>query len=98
MGEKTFDPDVVLRSLRIMVDTFEESGCKDEALLSQFSKLISQIKMHRWQDFSRKQRWQLDQLQSEVEQKRQLHLNQEPEATVQQQDARDHDGPAVWPA
>ena len=88
MGKKTFDPDAVLGALRRMVDTFEESGCKDEALLSQFSKLISQIKTHRWQDFSRKQRWELDQLQSEVEQKWQLHWDQEPEATVAAQEER----------
>ncbi len=71
---KHFEPDVVMRSLETMGNIFEESGCTNEEIMTQFLNLIAVLKQHRWQDFSRKQRWQLEQMQSDVERKWQLRL------------------------
>lgn len=71
---KAFEPDAVMRSLQKLGDIFEQSGCTDKEIITQFQNLIAEVKKHRWHDFSRKQRWQLEQMQSDVEQKWQIRL------------------------
>lgn len=68
--KKYFDPEQVMTSLRKMAVLLEEATETDTTLADAFLKTISALKTDRRRSFRRQQLWELEQMESHLEQKR----------------------------
>ena len=67
--KKYFDPDRVMQSLRKVAVLLEEATETDTTLADAFLKTIQAFKTERRRSFSRQQFWELEQMESHLQQK-----------------------------
>ena len=67
--KKYFEPDRVMQSLRKMAGLLEEATKTDTTLADAFLQTIKAVKTERRRSFSRQQLWELEQMESQLQQK-----------------------------